>query len=83
MKLIGLKRRASSLLLAMAPAGQLTLPAAAVQGMEQPAVQEGDVVIEETFPDRTFRTWLLDRTNLGGVAQTVFSLSRRSKASLP
>ena len=67
MKLIGLKRRASSLLLAMALAGQLTLPAAAVQGMEQPAVQEGDVVIEETFPDRTFRTWLLDRTNLGGV----------------
>ena len=40
MKLIGLKRRASSLLLAMALAGQLTLPAAAVQGMEQPAVQE-------------------------------------------
>ncbi|OUQ78444.1 S-layer homology domain-containing protein [Flavonifractor sp. An100] len=67
MKLIGLKRRASSLLLAMALAGQLTLPAAAVQGVEQPAVQGGDVVIEETFPDRTFRTWLLDRTNLGGV----------------
>lgn len=67
MKLIGLKRRASSLLLAMVLAGQLTLPAAAVQGVEQLADQVRDVVIEETFPDRTFRAWLLDRTNLGGV----------------
>ena len=67
MKLIGLKRRVSALLLTLALAGQLTLPAAAIQVTEGSAVQKGNVVIEETFPDRTFRAWLLDGANLGGV----------------
>ena len=50
---------------ALVLAGQLSLPAA-VWAADSSAWDAGDLVIQEMIPDQSFRSWLLDGSNLDG-----------------